>query len=463
MPTASSGTAPRPVTQATFNFKPHPKQDAFLRMDMPFQLALMGLQTGKTTAGAFKGLIRAAEAKQILAGMQWKQEAVCLAISPTIAMGRDVLLPAYQRHLDNEPILRQALLGRGRTWDQCFLKSENRLKLLGAPFPFSLLFRSAEDGVKRLAGITNAVQAHLDEGGLYDDGPAIFNMIKNRRATMYARDRRLGQVWVTTTPVGYDWTYESLQLLAEQGNPLYGFLHGTCWDNPYRSTEELEDLWETTPPHIREQQLLAKRDTSEHSAFPGVRDSIDHHMPAQPFRTQAQDLWWKPADNYEPEPCSTGVDIAITQDFTTFVTRRIEAPHVLIAFRRFRPRNMDHLLAELKDWHGHYGGHIYADQTGIGADVVRKMRQDGLPVRGVTYTSEVRQGLITHKAILQSNGQLPSPDCEPWLREHEQFGPQPPTMRLDHPTGGHDDLVQGDALCCQGLRKGGGTITVSLR
>lgn len=460
MPTASPRPAPHKVA---FNFQPHPKQDQFLRMAMPFQLYLSGLQSGKSSAGAFKGWLRALESMQILAKLGWKQEAVAIAVAPTIAMSRDVLLPAYERHLDSEPVLRQALLGRGRTWAQCFLKSENRLKLLGAPFPYSLLFRSAEDGVKRLAGITNVVLVHGDEGALWEDGIGIWTILKTRRATMYGLDKRLGQIWITTTPNGYDWTYEAIQVLAEQGNPQYGFLHGTCWDNPYRTTEELDDLWNTTPPHEREKQLLALRNTAEHSAFPGVREAVDPASPCVPRRQQAHDIWWQVPEDFTTGPCNTGVDIAISQDFTTFVTRRLDPPHTLYGFRRYKPKNYKALTADLQAWHNRFGGSIYADATGIGDGPVRDMREVGLPVRGIHYTESVRQGLITHKAILQANGQLPMPACEEWLREHEQFGPQPPSMRLDHPPGGHDDLVHADALCCHGLRKSGGTIAVPLR
>lgn len=454
--------APAPLK---LNFRPHAKQAEYLALQTPYKLALAGLQSGKTHVGAVEGLLKGIEAIQILASKGWTSEAIGVAVAPTIEMNRDVLQPAYRRVLESEPLLRRLLLGKGRTWEQCFVKTENTLKCYGAPFPFALKFRSAEDGVLRLAGLTNVVFIHGDEGSRWKDGQAVWQVVRTRVATMHRLDKRLGHIWITTTPDGFDWTHQAIEVHAKNGNPQYGMMHWTAWDNPYRSLAELDDAKATTPPHLFERDFLALRTSSAASAFPGVRECV-RPITAQVKYDRPHDTLWLPPDGWElgGTVCSTGVDLAISNDYTCIVVRGYGLGELdLIAFRRWKPRSFRETQDVLLDWYTRFGGRVNGDQTGLGEGPIREFRAAGIPINGIHYTAEVRTALLTHKALLQAHGRLPMPACEVWLQEHERFGPQSRagmTERLDHPPGGHDDLVMADALAVHGCRPAAATMMV---
>lgn len=189
--------------RSILNVSPTIKQTPFLISKNKFPAFVGGLGSGKTFIGCLRAIIEAFKG----------QDGIILA--PTYPMLKDATQEVFFDILDTAGIFYE--------WN----KSDQVVYL---PTPKAkILFRSA-DKPDRLRG-PNLSWAYLDEMALMKG--LIWKIIIGRL--------RIGKTsaWGTTTPAGFNWVWEKW---VDNPAPGYKIFHATTRDNPYLSTDYIEDL-----------------------------------------------------------------------------------------------------------------------------------------------------------------------------------------------------------------------------
>lgn len=211
----------------------YPAQHDFVICPDRFSGFIAGIGSGKSFAGAVKGLVIGARTKGL-----------GLVVSPTYPMLRDATLRSY-------------LLAFGEAIP-AFYKSEMRAEIKGGG---EILFRSA-DKPDRLRG-PNLSWAHIDEAGLCP--PGTWDIVIGR----LREGGRAGPCWVTGTPKGHNWLYEKA--------PQMTLFRAATRDNPYLAGEFVQSLEAAYTGLFARQELMG-----EFVSFEGrVYDEFDHTVHVQ--------------------------------------------------------------------------------------------------------------------------------------------------------------------------------------
>lgn len=184
------------------------------------QLAFVaGFGAGKTFAGCYKGLGLAC-ANPNTAGMM---------VSPTFPMLRDTTRRTFLQILEQENI----------SFD--FKATENKITIIE---PNSeVWFRSADDP-DRLKG-SNLAWCGLDEAAQMEEEAYIIALSRIREPKA-----RIRQLFITTTPEGYNWLYEKQEKLK--------LVNASTEDNPYIPESYVKMLYENYDAQLIEQYLHGK-------------------------------------------------------------------------------------------------------------------------------------------------------------------------------------------------------------
>ncbi len=175
-------------------------QIEFVKSNSRFAVFIGGVRSGKTYAGAAKGLARALMLPTTGA-----------AVAPTAGMARDVLVPQYAALAD----------GRIEKWNGSTgeMTLDNKSKIL---------FRSA-DNPDRLMGLT-LDWFHLDEAAQLPK--RVWEVLVNRTISTG------GPGFLTTTPRGRNWVWQLLKTL--ENDPDTGAFFAKTSDNPLIDKKEIE-------------------------------------------------------------------------------------------------------------------------------------------------------------------------------------------------------------------------------
>ena len=186
-------------------------QDDFVACENRFTAFIGGIGSGKSFAGAVKGLA------------QCKPQTVGLVIAPTYPMLRDATLRSYQGLAGDYMTVRHA-------------------EMIGAFNGGEILFRSA-DQPDRLRG-PNVHWAHIDEGGLCPAGT--WEIVIGRLRA----DGLAGPCFVTTTPKGRNWLYDRQSEMK--------VFRAKTRDNPYLAPEFVASLEGAYTGKFAQQELLGE-------------------------------------------------------------------------------------------------------------------------------------------------------------------------------------------------------------
>lgn len=186
------------------------KQLPFLRSASPFRAFVGGRGSGKTYAGCYAALTAAGRGR-----------ATGVIVAPTYPMVTDDVLPVFLRLAG--PLVRG------------FNRSDMTVSLLNGS---RVLFRSASNAehVNRLRGLT-ASWFWLDEAAHIPEGEEAWKILL---ATL-REGGRMGRAWITTTPRGRDWIYNTFVL---SGNEDYALFSSHTADNTFVSDEYKAKLTE---------------------------------------------------------------------------------------------------------------------------------------------------------------------------------------------------------------------------
>lgn len=181
-------------------------------------LYIGGVGSGKSFGGAVKGLSKAIEYPGIIG----------IVAAPTYPMLRDATLRSYQDVIGQE-------LWTASVW------RESELQLV-LPWGSEILFRSTHHPA-RLRGPSIGF-VHYDEAAV-DETPEAYDVLLGRLRQPDVPH----QIWLTTTPKGYNWVYE---LTLQQGVKLF---HAPTTANPHLDEKYIESLKRRYRGQYAEQEL----------------------------------------------------------------------------------------------------------------------------------------------------------------------------------------------------------------
>src|SRR5215831_2394535 len=196
-------------------------QQAFVADPHPFVLFVGGVGAGKTYAGACRALAR---------WLGTPRASLGLVVSPSYPMLRDATWRAALEVW--EPRI-ERVIGH-----------EMRLVLVGG---HEVIFRSADDP-ERLRG-PNAAWAWIDEAALChpDTWPIVIGRLRQHG--------ELGEAWLTTTPKGMNWVYETFVVSATDQTAVH---RASTASNPFVAPAFVDSLRSQYSGDFARQELEAE-------------------------------------------------------------------------------------------------------------------------------------------------------------------------------------------------------------
>jgi len=222
-------------------YKPHKYQKEFHASNARFRTFIAGRRGGKSVAGTIEALWQADQVPKIKGRPThgW-------IISPTYQMLKDVNIPILLEWCPPSAI---------RDWN----KSDNRLELINGS---TITLRSGENP-DRLRGV-GLDWIWLDEACFMSK--AVWEVIY---PTLTDKN---GIAWVTTTPQGYDWVYDTFYKPAiskEDGFEAWKF---TTLDNPYIDKSLVEQAKKDLSDIMFKQEYLASFEKFEGLVYPDFNE-----------------------------------------------------------------------------------------------------------------------------------------------------------------------------------------------
>ena len=233
----------------------------------------------------------------------------------------------------------------------------------------------------------------------------------------------------------------------ESANGYYTNAHGTVFDNPLLSREDIEAIRSELPEYAWRTEYLAEFIESGDAVFSWellVR-LFDHDYSQLSKAFDATKRY------------VIGVDLAQVSDYTAIVVidRTGRPPYRLAHWRRFRgvpymgPGGVVDQVSQLQ--RDFSGARVYVDATS------EKAVAESLPnAEPVVFTGPLRAAMMSHLIVLCENEALALPAKFRALRDEMRAlrRAKLPSggVRADHPRDGYDDTVWALALACRGLQ-----------
>lgn len=306
-------------------------QRAFVADEHRYVLLLGGVGAGKSYAGAVKALLRFTD----------PQPSLGIVISPTYPMLRDATwrtaIAVWQ------PLIRKVV------------ENTMRVELVNG---HEVLFRSADEP-DRLRG-PNASWAWIDEAALChpDTWPITIGRLRQFGT--------LGTAWLTTTPKGMNWLYETFVTNATDETAVH---RAATWANPFVDEAFTQSLRSQYSGDFARQELEAEWVADQAGTLIEWR-----HLDAARARPAA----------YLPQggPVAAGLDVAGPgEDESVLVVRQGRAILDLHCWAGADPRG--DVLAALRTWRHRGLGVVNVDSAGLGHYFARHLEDTGLRVRDV--------------------------------------------------------------------------------
>jgi PBSX family phage terminase large subunit len=222
-------------------YKPHKYQKEFHSSKARFRTFIAGRRGGKSIAGTVEALWYADQMPK-----EKGRPVHGWIISPTYQMLKDVNIPMLMEWCPPEAI-------------KDFNKSDNKIELINGS---TITLRSGENP-DRLRGV-GLDWVWLDE--------ACF-MSKAVWEVLYPTLTDKGGVaWVTTTPQGYDWVYDTFYKPAINKEPGFDAWKFTTLDNPYIDPELIEKAKKDLSDMMFKQEYLASFEKFEGLIYPDFNE-----------------------------------------------------------------------------------------------------------------------------------------------------------------------------------------------
>lgn len=254
---------------------------------------------------------------------------------------------------------------------------------------------------------------------------------------------RLGRAIFNGTPKGLDWFY---RMYLRGQDPLDKEVESWKFPtsgNPYIRAEEIESAKKELPDSVFRQEYEAEFLAEGGQVFRHVDGCVAGAL-EEPIGGHGYVM---------------GIDLAKHEDFTVLIvadkgTRRV------VAFERFNQIDYNvqkEMVAHLVRKYNN--ARCWMDSTGVGDPILEDLQRIGVVVDGYGMTSTSKKQLIDSLIISMEQETLrfpPIPQLISELRAYEYETTKAGNIRMNAPSGYHDDTVVALALCNYGLGQSGG-------
>jgi len=236
-------------------YEPHVIQQEFHKSGARFRALIAGRRGGKSIAGTIEALWHA---NKNPGSIGW-------IVAPTYVDLVDVNIAMIMEWLPEESI---------KSWN----KVEKRIELVNDA---QIVFRSADDPTKLGRG-RGLNWVWLDEASFFRHGQTAWESIYPALT-----DTR-GKAWITTTPQGYDWVYETFYKPALEGNDDYAAWKFKTVENPHIDPEVVEKARQEMNDQMFRQEYEASFEKFTGLVYP---DFTQEHV-IEAKKLERDDLWF---------------------------------------------------------------------------------------------------------------------------------------------------------------------------
>lgn len=306
-------------------------------------------------------------------------------------------------------------------WDICHYDKQQLL--LQLPNQSYIDFRSAErphlmEGFEYDRVILNEAGIILRQPNLWYN--SLQPMLKN------------ATVKVIGTPKGKNFFHT----LFHTNHVDFGQYSYSCYDSPFWTTYQLNELKKSIPQEVWEQEYLAEFLDNSSTVFRNIHQCIIDIDTSLHPKDQNQYVM--------------GIDLAKQQDYTVIQIACLQE-QTIIYFDKFH--KIDWTLQKqriLNLWKKFNHPHALIDITGIGSPIVDDLQAQGMyNAQGYTFTNASKQKLIQQLSIGIDNQQIrfyDIPDLVNELKVFEYKMTKSGNFQYSAPQGVHDDCVISLAL-----------------
>jgi hypothetical protein len=252
-----------------------------------------------------------------------------------------------------------------------------------------------------------------------------------------------GWLLAISTPKGMNWFYQGYMNGQKhiEDTESWNF---TTQDNPYIKPEEIALAKTTMPQRAFEQEYLGIFLGNVGGVFRSIQQCIDDNII---MRDAAEG-----GVSY-----AMGVDLAKYQDFTVIIVID-KLKNNVVYMERFN--QIDWTLQEkriIDVWNKFASPETFVDATGVGDRVFEELAKTITNINGVKFTGTSKTELIDELSIMMDNKLIHFPNLPDLIDElniYEYEVTKAGNVRLNAPTGYHDDCVISLSLAAQGIKAG---------
>lgn len=216
-------------------------------------------------------------------------------------------------------------------------------------------------------------------------------------------------------------------------------------ENPDIPWDEIVNLFHTMPERTFRQEILAEFVEDAGGVFHNVDDCIGGQLQEHPTRRETRYVM--------------GVDLAKYNDYTVCCVMEEETQRV-VDFHRFNHASWPVQKGRIKLIADHWNNALtYIDSTGIGDPIFDDLARAGMRITPYKFTHLSKQDLIDNAVMLIGQRKVTYPRIPVLVDELKsyQYDRTPGgTLRMNAPSGQHDDCVIAFALACWPLKQMGG-------
>lgn len=252
-----------------------------------------------------------------------------------------------------------------------------------------------------------------------------------------------GTADLLSTPKGHDFFWELHCKGQSDDHPEWMSWQMPTAVNPFIDPGEIVALRDSLPERVYEQEVLAKFLEDAGGVFRGVRATVD-------------------AGRVEDDPPAAkawyvvGVDLARVEDFTVLCV--LDANLRQVYFERFNQISWERQIAAIVAVANRYNdASVVLDSTGVGDPIFERLQNAGLNVTPYQFTNASKEALINNLAMQIEQGKTRLMDVDEQTNEllAYQYELTPSrNVRMNAPTGTHDDCVISLALAAWGANTG---------
>lgn len=251
------------------------------------------------------------------------------------------------------------------------------------------------------------------------------------------------KVLFISTPKGKNYFYELYNRGLSEDYPEYLSLHGTSFDTPFISKEELEEAQRSLPEHIYRQEILAEFIDDGGSVF----TDLDKVCVLRQYR--------------QPQPNQKyygGIDWGRMNDYTVLTI--LDDQGELVYQYRERQKSWDIIVSEVSTILKQYKPQVYSEINSMGDVLHEQLRKQYPTAQPFLTTNDTKQEIIEDliMSVNEEKIKLPNKDLNLTLyNELSQFtyeySSRTRKIKYGAPNGLHDDTVMSLAIAYHALKK----------